>query len=82
MQGYREINLRALKLLERGGVLVTCSYSHAVDEDRFRAIITRAAASADRRIIQLDFCYQAPDHPILVGYDESLYLKCGFYKAV
>jgi 23S rRNA (cytosine1962-C5)-methyltransferase len=77
MQGYREINLRAFSLLEKGGVLVTCSCSHAVDEGRFKAMI--AAAASGRRIIQLDFCYQPPDHPVRVGYDESLYLKCGFY---
>ena len=82
LNGYKEINLRALKLLDRGGILVTCSCSHAVDESRFRTMITVAAADADRRVIQLDFRYQPPDHPILVGYDESLYLKCGFYRVV
>jgi 23S rRNA (cytosine1962-C5)-methyltransferase len=82
LRGYKEINLRALKLLDQGGILVTCSCSHAVDESRFKAMITDAAADADRRIIQLDFCCQPPDHPILVGYDESLYLKCGFYRVL
>jgi 23S rRNA (cytosine1962-C5)-methyltransferase len=45
-------------------------------------MIAEAAADADRRIIQLDFRYQAADHPVLVGYEESLYLKCGFYRVV
>jgi 23S rRNA (cytosine1962-C5)-methyltransferase len=81
-RGYREINLRALKILEKGGILVTCSCSHAMDEGRFKRIIAEAASDAGRRIIQLDFRYQAADHPILVGYDESLYLKCGFYRVL
>jgi 23S rRNA (cytosine1962-C5)-methyltransferase len=82
LRGYKEINLRAIKLLVPGGVLVTCSCSQALDEGRFKALIAEAAADADRRLCQLDFRYQAPDHPILVGYDESLYLKCGYYRAL
>ncbi len=81
-RAYKEINLRALGLLERGGVLVTCSCSHAMDEARFKAMVAAAAVDAGRRLDLLDFRYQAPDHPILVGYDESLYLKCGFYRVV
>ena len=81
-RGYKEINLRAIKLLASGGILVSCSCSHAMDEGRFKRIITGAAADAERRLIQLDFRYQAPDHPVLVGYDESLYLKCGFYRVL
>jgi len=80
IRGYKEINLRAVSMLNTGGILVTCSCSQAMDEALFRRMITEAAADADRRIIQLDFRYQAPDHPILMGYDESLYLKCGFYR--
>jgi 23S rRNA (cytosine1962-C5)-methyltransferase len=45
-------------------------------------MITAAAADAEKRIVQMDFCCQSPDHPILAGYDESLYLKCGFYRVV
>ncbi|MDR1956580.1 MAG: class I SAM-dependent rRNA methyltransferase [Treponema sp.] len=81
-RGYKEINLRALKLLHKGGILVTCSCSQAVDEHRFKRIVAEAAQDAERRLVQLDFRYQAPDHPILVGYDESLYLKCGFYRVL
>jgi 23S rRNA (cytosine1962-C5)-methyltransferase len=45
-------------------------------------MIRDAALDAERHLIQLDFRYQAPDHPILVGYDESCYLKCGFYRVL
>ncbi|MDR3139728.1 MAG: class I SAM-dependent rRNA methyltransferase [Treponema sp.] len=82
LRGYKEINLRAIKLLSPGGVLVSCSCSQALPESRFKAMIAEAAADAERRLIQLDFCYQGPDHPILLGYDESLYLKCGYYRAL
>ena len=81
VRGYREINLRAISLLNPGGILVTCSCSQAMDEARFKRMVAEAAADAERRLVQLDFRYQAPDHPILVGYDESFYLKCGFYRA-
>jgi 23S rRNA (cytosine1962-C5)-methyltransferase len=82
IRGYKEINLRALKLLSKGGVLVTCSCSQAMDEGRFKRMIAEAAADAEVRLQLLDFRYQAADHPILVGYDESLYLKCGYYRVV
>jgi 23S rRNA (cytosine1962-C5)-methyltransferase len=82
LRGYREINLRAIRLLAPGGVLVTCSCSFALDEGRFKRLIAEAAADAGRRLVQLDFRYQAPDHPILLGYDESLYLKCGYYRVL
>ncbi|GHV49631.1 SAM-dependent methyltransferase [Spirochaetia bacterium] len=82
LRGYKEINLRAINMLKLGGVLVTCSCSHALDETRFRYMVTEAAADAGRRLIMLDFRRQAADHPVLVGYDESLYLKCGIYRVV
>jgi len=82
IRGYKEINLRALRLLDRGGILATCSCSHAMDEGRFKGMVASAAADAERRLHQLDFRYQASDHPILLGYDESLYLKCGIYEVV
>ena len=81
IRGYKEINLRAISLLASGGILVTCSCSQAMDECLFKRMLTEAAADAERRLVQLDFRYQAPDHPILIGYDESFYLKCGFYRA-
>jgi len=82
LRGYKEINLRAINLVRPGGILVTCSCSQALDESRFRRMITEAAADAERRLMQLDFRCQAQDHPVLAGYDESLYLKCGFYRAL
>jgi 23S rRNA (cytosine1962-C5)-methyltransferase len=79
LRGYKEINLRALKLLNAGGVLVSCSCSQALDEGRFRRMIGDAARDAGRRLVELDFRRQSADHPVLVGYDESLYLKCGIF---
>jgi 23S rRNA (cytosine1962-C5)-methyltransferase len=81
LRGYKDINLNALKLLNPRGVLVSCSCSQAVDQDRFRRMIAGAAADAGRRLVQLDFRGQGADHPVLVGYDESLYLTCAFYRA-
>jgi len=80
LRGYKEINLRAIRLVRPGGVFISCSCSQAVDEITFRRMIAEAAADAGRRLIQLDFRFQAQDHPILAGYDESSYLKCGFYR--
>ncbi|GHT82170.1 SAM-dependent methyltransferase [Spirochaetia bacterium] len=82
LRGYKEINLRAITMLKPGGVLVSCSCSQALDEIRFRYMIREAAADAGKRLIMLDFRRQPADHPVLVGYDESLYLKCGFYRVV
>ncbi|MDR1400205.1 MAG: class I SAM-dependent rRNA methyltransferase [Treponema sp.] len=82
LRGYKEINLRALKLLNKGGILVSCSCSQAIDESGFKRMIRDAAIDAERRLLQLDFRLQSSDHPILVGYDESCYLKCGFYQVL
>jgi 23S rRNA (cytosine1962-C5)-methyltransferase len=82
LRGYKEINLRAIRLVRCGGVFITCSCSQAVDEIIFRQMITDAAADAERRLIQLDFRFQAQDHPVLTGYGESLYLKCGFFRVL
>ncbi|MDR0410508.1 MAG: class I SAM-dependent rRNA methyltransferase [Treponema sp.] len=82
VRGYREINQCGLRLLKPGGILVTCSCSHALNEYRFRRIIASAALDAERRLHQIAFRHQPPDHPILVGYDESLYLKAGFYRVL
>jgi 23S rRNA (cytosine1962-C5)-methyltransferase len=80
LRGYKEINLRAIRLVRPGGIFVSCSCSQAVDEIIFKRMIAEAAADAKRRLVQLDFRFQAQDHPVLAGYDESLYLKCGFYR--
>lgn len=82
IRGYKDINLRALNMLEKGGVLVTCSCSHAMDEEKFKKMIAEAAADAGKRLRQLAFRFQASDHPILIGYAESLYLKCGIYEVL
>jgi len=82
LRGYKEINLRAIRLVRPGGVFVSCSCSQAVDEIIFKRMIAEAAADAERRLIQLDFRFQSQDHPVLAGYDESLYLKCGFYRVM
>jgi 23S rRNA (cytosine1962-C5)-methyltransferase len=82
LRGYREINSRALRLLDRGGILVSCSCSHALGENRFKSMINHAAMDAEKRLRLVSFTYQSPDHPILLGYDESLYLKCGIYEVL
>jgi 23S rRNA (cytosine1962-C5)-methyltransferase len=78
-RGYKEINLKALKMLNRGGVLITCSCSEAMSEAMFKKMICEAAKDAHVRLVQNEFRYQADDHPVLVGYEESFYLKCGVY---
>ncbi|TCW61681.1 class I SAM-dependent rRNA methyltransferase [Treponema sp. J25] len=82
LRGYRDINRHALLVLKRGGFLFTCSCSQAMTEDKFKEMIEMAAAEADRRLRLVEFRYQSIDHPILVGYDESLYLKCGIYQVL
>jgi len=82
LRGYKEINLRAIRLVRPGGIFISCSCSQAIDEITFRRMIAGSAADAKRRLIQLDFRFQAQDHPALAGYDESLYLKCGFYRVL
>jgi 23S rRNA (cytosine1962-C5)-methyltransferase len=80
LRGYKEINLKAFKLLKNDGLLLSCSCSQALDEYHFKTMIKNAAQDAQRRIYCVDFCRQSPDHPVLIGYDESYYLKCGFYS--
>ena len=74
-KGYREINLRAMKLLKDGGYLASCSCSHFMTYELFTKTIAQAASSAHRRVRQVEFRTQAPDHPILWAADESYYLK-------
>ena len=74
--GYKEINLRALKLLAPGGHLVTCSCSYNVDEPTFAAIVADAAADARATVSLVERRLQARDHPVLVGVPETSYLKC------
>lgn len=75
MKGYREINLRAMKLIKDGGFLATCSCSHFMTDELFSKIIGQASANVHRRLRQVEFRTQAPDHPILWAAGESYYLK-------
>lgn len=75
IKGYREINLRALKLIKDGGFLATCSCSHFMTPELFTETIGQAAKSARKRLRQVEYRTQAPDHPILWAADESYYLK-------
>ncbi len=75
-RGYKEINLRALKILKPGGCLVTCSCSYHVHEEDFEAILTEAAVDARVRGTIVEKRRQARDHPVVLGVPETSYLKC------
>ena len=75
VKGYREINLRAMKLVKDGGFLATCSCSHFMDYELFTQTIGQAAKNVHKRLRQVEYRTQAPDHPILWEADESYYLK-------
>jgi 23S rRNA (cytosine1962-C5)-methyltransferase len=76
LRGYKEINNRAMRLLRPGGVLITCSCSHHVNEGQFAEMLAEAARDAGRWIRVLERRVQAADHPILLSVPETLYLKC------
>ena len=82
VKGYREINLRAMKLLRDGGFLATCSCSHFMTEELFTKTIGQAAANVHRRLRQVEFRTQAPDHPVLWAAEESYYLKFYIFQVV
>ena len=75
VKGYREINLRGMKLVKDGGYLATCSCSHLMDPELFAKTIREAAAGSHKRLRQVEYRTQAADHPILWAADESYYLK-------
>lgn len=75
VKGYREINLRGLKLVKEGGFFATCSCSHFMDYELFTKTIHQAASNVHKKLRQVEFRQQAPDHPILWSADESYYLK-------
>lgn len=75
VKGYREINLRGMKLVKDGGFLATCSCSHFMDPELFTKTIAEAAKNVHKRLRQIEYRTQAPDHPILWDSSESLYLK-------
>ncbi len=81
-RGYKELNLRALKLLESGGVLVTCSCSHWFGNELFARMLEEAAEDSGRRTRIIEERTQDLDHPIVSGYGESRYLKCTIMEAV
>lgn len=76
LKGYKELNLRALKMLEPGGILITCSCSHHVGREDFLAMLSEAARDAHRRVRLLEIRGQSQDHPVVVGIPETAYLKC------
>jgi 23S rRNA (cytosine1962-C5)-methyltransferase len=76
LRGYKELNLRALKMLSPGGTLVTCSCSHHVALEDFLAVLRAAASDADRRVLLLETRGAAPDHPAILTLPETSYLKC------
>jgi 23S rRNA (cytosine1962-C5)-methyltransferase len=75
-RGYKEINLRAMKILKRGGCLVTCSCSHHISEALFLQMVAEAANDAHRTIVVVERRTQSRDHPILLTVPETHYLKC------
>ncbi len=81
-RGYKEINLRALKLLNPNGVLITCSCSYHMSEQMFLEMIADAAKDARRRVQLVEKRMQASDHPVLFGVPETYYLKCAIARAL
>ena len=82
IKGYREINLRAMKLVKDGGFLATCSCSHFMTYELFTETIGQAARNVHKRLRQVEFRTQAPDHPILWAADESYYLKFYIFQVI
>ena len=82
VKGYREINMRGLKLVKDGGYLATCSCSHFMDPELFTKTIREAAASSHKRLRQVEYRTQAADHPILWAADSSYYLKFYIFQVV
>jgi 23S rRNA (cytosine1962-C5)-methyltransferase len=76
LSGYKDINLRALRLLEPGGILITCSCSHHVSEETFAEVVHAAASDAGSLVSVVEQRTQGRDHPVLLGVPETKYLKC------
>lgn len=79
-RGYKEINLRAMKMIADGGYLVTCSCSQHISPELFKKIICDAASDVHVQLRQVEFRTQGKDHPILPCAPETQYLKCGIYQ--
>ena len=86
IKGYREVNMKGLKLVKDGGYLATCSCSHFMTQDLFTQMMHQAAKAVHKRLRQVEFRTQAPDHPILwnsaPGTEESYYLKFFIFQVV
>lgn len=79
-KGYKEINLRAMKMIRNGGYLVTCSCSQHIVATMFKDIVLQASNDAGVSLMQVDFRSQGRDHPTLPAAPETHYLKCGIYR--
>ena len=82
VKGYREINIKGMKLVRDGGYLATCSCSHFMEQELFAKTVAEAARGAHKRLRQVEFRTQSPDHPILWAADESYYLKFYIFQVV
>jgi len=82
LAGYKEINLRAMRLLAPGGYLVTCSCSYHVQADLFAAMLHEAALDSHASMVQVEMRTQGRDHPVLVGVPETSYLKCAILRRI
>lgn len=82
IRGYKDINLRAMKIIHSGGFLVTCSCSHHMDPEMFMDILYNAAFDAKRKVRLIEYRSQAKDHPVLLAAEETEYLKCAILQIV
>jgi 23S rRNA (cytosine1962-C5)-methyltransferase len=81
-RGYKDINVRALRMLQPGGVLITCSCSHHMSEAALFEILAEAALDTGKTLRVLERRTQAADHPILLTVPETLYLKCLIFEVL
>ena len=82
LKGYREINMKGMRLVKDGGFLATCSCSHFMTQELFSKVILQAAQSTHKRLRQAEFRTQAPDHPIVWNLQESYYLKFYIFQVL
>lgn len=82
IKGYREVNMKGLRLVKSGGYYATCSCSHFMTQELLTKVISQAAASTHKKLRQIEFRTQAPDHPILWSNDASYYLKFFIFQVV
>ena len=82
LAGYKEINLRAMRLLAPGGYLITCSCSYNVNEEMFEAMLDEASADSHTQVAVVEKRMQGRDHPVLVGVPETYYLKCFILRRI